>query len=69
MNNNNVARYGICTFYNEPYLLNLIITCDETSLFTYDLETKVYHACSGFHNCLLTFQEILYLALNNKNAR
>jgi len=25
---------------NEPDLLNLIITCDETWIFTYDLETK-----------------------------
>jgi len=25
---------------NEPDLLNLIITCDETWVFTYDLETK-----------------------------
>jgi hypothetical protein len=25
---------------NEPDLLNLIITCDETGIFTYDPETK-----------------------------
>ena len=27
-------------FENEPDLLNLIITCDETWIFTYDPETK-----------------------------
>jgi hypothetical protein len=27
-------------FENEPDLLNLIITCDETWIFMYDLETK-----------------------------
>ena len=50
MNKKNIAK-ELCldilqSIENEPDLLNSIITCDETWVFTYDPETK-RQSCSG----------------------